>query len=636
MNFILFSIIIGSFLLAFYFISKKLYRIANNKIYRLPLKELGFKNLPGFPFQISEVIKTIVLLAERSFESKQAQNCLSNFYTIKNITTSGYEFLFGENYLLIDEDTKEKVIRDTENLNLKMLIAPKIFLNSYAKKKLQDESFTQDKFIKDGVDLKSLFLERPDQFSMIITNFQNQYNDSKENIKISAKTLTDIDTANKEFWETLAINTQYNLKVLEKVDEEKLLQLQDKYLDTWTEDFTALANNNQLYAIDMTIFENIETSEVKGFPRFTPATYTLLKQDSKTKTLSPIAIWVSNYQGNKTQHYNLASCTPGSWIYALQASKTSVTCHGIFLGHLYQWHLVTAAMLMEMINYIPDIHPIYKLLKPISDYIIGFNASLVSAFTDIAPPTGISTSKKFFQLTNAYAKNRNFHDDDPKEYLRQNFIEERNFSHKSSWDRYPLMKDLLDIWDATEDYITCFVEQTYSSNESVRSDKILQNWIKMASSEEGGNIQGLPIMNTKHKLVQLLTSITYRINVHGISRIIPGSGYPAYAYPYISCLQRTDFPLPEYDLSTKNLLTYLPNTGSLGEMVTFGYIFQHSAPYKPALPLGGLDQDLFFSDQDISDKRNIALIEYREFLQRFIKKQSPLCQTHQWPKNIET
>jgi len=46
--------------------------------------------------------------------------------------------------------------------------------------------------------------------------------------------------------------------------------------------------------------------------------------------------------------YSARSASPGAWLYALQAAKTSVTVYGIWLGHVYHWHLVTAAMQMTM------------------------------------------------------------------------------------------------------------------------------------------------------------------------------------------------------------------------------------------------------------------------------------------------
>ena len=51
-----------------------------------------------------------------------------------------------------------------------------------------------------------------------------------------------------------------------------------------------------------------------------------------------------------------------AWLYALQAAKTSITVWGIWLGHVYHWHIVTAAMQMTMYNHLPAGHPLWPLL----------------------------------------------------------------------------------------------------------------------------------------------------------------------------------------------------------------------------------------------------------------------------------
>ena len=64
------------------------------------------------------------------------------------------------------------------------------------------------------------------------------------------------------------------------------------------------------------------------------------------QTLTPLAVRVVA-QDNAVA-YSARSASPGAWLYALQAAKTSVTVYGIWLGHVYHWHLVTAAMQMTM------------------------------------------------------------------------------------------------------------------------------------------------------------------------------------------------------------------------------------------------------------------------------------------------
>ncbi len=145
--------------------------------------------------------------------------------------------------------------------------------------------------------------------------------------------------------------------------------------------------------------------------RYNPGTLTLLEMTDK-KELFPVLIRVSNehleYQKEldrragfsiapRSQVYSSTASTAGAWLYALQAVKTSVTLYGIWLGHVYHWHLIPAAMVRTMNEAIRDTeHPIQKLLQPQSDFLIDFNYFLladrkyVDAYRPIAPPTSIA------------------------------------------------------------------------------------------------------------------------------------------------------------------------------------------------------------------------------------------------------
>jgi hypothetical protein len=103
------------------------------------------------------------------------------------------------------------------------------------------------------------------------------------------------------------------------------------------------------------------------------------------------------------------------------------------------------------------------------------------------------------------------------------------------------------------------------------------------------------------------------------------------------CLQRSDIPNPAEDIGTRELLTYLPKTGTIGEMTTFLFTFVFSAPYVPFLPLAGNTTELIWPN-GLSDPRNAALVDFRNFMQNFMQEYEQPHQAllHQWPRNIET
>lgn len=312
---------------------------------------------------------------------------------------------------------------------------------------------------------------------------------------------------------------------------------------------------------------------------------------------------------------------------------------GIWLGHVYHWHIVTAALQMTMFNTLPANHPVYQLLAPQSNFLIGFDDVLLALWSQVAPPTSVSSGAEFLALANDYAAGRSFFDDDPKSTLKALGLRQAAFTRETAWDQYPVVKRLLTVWDLVETYVRTCVRASYSSDRAVASDRSLQAWIGLAgsSASNGGNIRGLPAMNSRGALERVLTSMLYRVTVHGISRLI-SSPNPALTFVanFPHCLQRSDIPSPRARINTRTLLTYLPNVGTIGEATSFYFTFAFSPPYKPLIPLGGVNTQLFFPNGP-QGRRNRALIKLRTGIASFINDfQADYPQRFQWPLNIET
>src|SRR5262249_28274604 len=147
-----------------------------------------------------------------------------------------------------------------------------------------------------------------------------------------------------QFWPNIArFGLAFNLIILETVSETRGTRLKAELGGAWTDAMHALHAAGALYIIDMTFFDRFAASTVDSFTRFTPATLTFLKREAGA--IVPFAIRVSGQNGSGMQH--LVRSDP-NWLYALQAAKTSITVWGIWLGHVYHWHIVTAAMQMTM------------------------------------------------------------------------------------------------------------------------------------------------------------------------------------------------------------------------------------------------------------------------------------------------
>ena len=597
-----------------------------NKIYHLPLYKLGYKDIPAYPVEFSSWIGTLSRLSGRDRETKQAKHGLSNTYTIRGHTASAYEFLFSDQIIEEKEAAKQELIQGIDN-NIPAAVS---MLHS----EILGSNVSLERPKKEAL-LNTLALDDPEQFSLSLTTFDNIYKEAEPLLNEWTKSLVDTEEANRQFWPMIASHgLVYNLLIIEKITPSSSQSTKKDFQGIWNDEIEADLLEGSLYKIDMGIFNTIASGKVQGYERFTPGTVTLLKQDPNTKELYPFAITVANFRSQCVQTYLYETSTAGAWLYALQAAKTSITVYGIMLGHLYQWHLPTATMQMTMKNHLSKNHPIYQILQPQSNYLTGFNNILLLLWPNIAPPTSICSAKAFLELMNKYANGRDFFDDDPKSTLKRMGIEQKDFTREEKWDAYPIVKMMLSVWDAAEEFVSMYVNHIFT-DAGIARDKELQKWINASRSREEGNIKGLGEVSNKSELTRLLTSIIYRATMHGASRLRT-SDTPAFSFVanFPPCLQSTVLPAPEKELTTNELLEFLPKTGTIGEMIQFIYIFVFSSPYRSFIPIEGIESNLWFKDESCND----ALIRFRKAILEVIKERyadrSP--QIFQWPLNIET
>ena len=576
------------------------------------------------------MLDTLTRLAIRGAQVMQAKQGLTETFTINGVTDVAYAFLFGGTTATSETDAGialMKLLREN----------PARVLTALFEKPLHEggEAF--------GTPLAArtpnpVSLDDPKQFSISWTTLPGVYQAGLPFLPAWAASLTDADSATAQFWPMIAQHGfGFDLLIAEKVTLSKADALRGKFQAIWTGELDAASAAGNLYVIDMGRFDALKPQFVRGACRFTPSTVTLLTQDPQTKTLTPVAIRVSGYRGQGLQLFTRATATDGAWLYALQAAKASISVFGIWLGHVYHWHLVTAAMQMTMFSTLPTDHPIYQLLAPQSKYVIPFDDVLLLLWSEIAPPTSISTPFQFLELANDYGAGRSYFDDDPQTTLTNLGLAEADFTVGTPWDQYPVVQDLLAVWALTETYVNSYVQATYQTDALVAGDRFLQAWIAASSAQDGGNIRGLPEMNGRAALARVLTSLIYRVTVHGISRL-NSTANPALTFlaNFPLCLQLSDIPAPNVPLDTKALLAHLPNTETIGEAVNFYFTFVFSPPYEPFIPLSGVDTDLFFPGGPL-DHRNLALIQFRNGLAEFINNYDPETpQRFQWPRNIET
>lgn len=608
----------------------------------LPLREWGFAHCPAIPYWVDEygdpdlkhILATVAKLNGRGEEGvPTAYRGLSTAYTIAGQEHDAYAFLYGRPRPGSGDDPP------------KGSPAPNL-----------------------------LPLDDPRDFTLPWTTYEDVYRDSQDLVTPFVRTLTEEDAATESFWPTIAsFGLPYNLLVLGKVDARRATVLERDLGAAWAgEDLGSLQAAGLLYEIDMSILASVGSSTAfDGTTRFAPATVTVLKQDPESKALTPVAVRVWTEDGPA----HVYTAGDKAWRYALQAAKSSITVWGIWLGHVYHWHIVTAAMQMTMYNHLPDGHRLYQLLQPQSQSLIDFDFVLLTQlWGQIAPPTPVAGYMPLLRLLDRFAatdprglattddgelpaegRGRTFFDDDPRAELAARGLEEKDFTVVTPWDAYPVVGYLLDIWDITGEYVTAVVHDMYPTNEKVAQDEGLQRWMKASGHPAEGNVRGLPQkVEKRDELAKVLTSILYRVTVHGAGSLNPAvNPVLSFVSNFPPCLQTADIPEPGRRLEDEELLELLPHTGTVGGMTTFYYTFVYSQPYARLIPSEGVRSDAYFSGAEKSC--NDALFAYREAIAAFVGKYlvawndalerirgtagSPppyaADQAGQWPRSIE-
>src|SRR6188472_2196851 len=334
------------------------------KLPQLPTRELGLSNVPAFPIDPAGMLDTLIKLSIRFKQREQALEGLSRTYTIGGRSARAREFLFGDVSLGAKETEQVEHLRGLLKGNTLQII-PTIV-----------EAITSqtESMATPGGELTTLPLDDPRQWSISWTTFPDVQALGAPHLDEWAATVdvTQPDKATEAFWPMIATyGRAYNLLLAEKVRETG--EWRELFGGAWTPALDAAADAGLLYVIDMRIYEELDPQVVAGVTRFTPSTVVVMVQDPTTKAMTPELIRVAGGDNEPTVFSRQsATTTAAAWVYALQAAKVGVTVFGIWLGHVYQLHLVTAAMVMTMFENLSPQNPVYRLLEPQSSYLIPF------------------------------------------------------------------------------------------------------------------------------------------------------------------------------------------------------------------------------------------------------------------------
>ena len=603
---------------------------------------------PASPATVQEVFDVLGRMLARGQSLVQAQDGLSEVFTVNGITAPAERFLLGPAahveraaaFRALFMATQQRIDEDGLASGLERHLFPDLesvatMIGRWLPSRLFHAARPPDT-AKQG-DATAFAFDSADQFAMGWTTLEDVFRRAYPRLGGFVQAVTDSASATAQFWPLLRETAlPYNLLVLQRLSNATAERYRVNFGSVWTSEFDAMLGRGVLYGIDMTIFSGMSPArQANGTTRFTPCTMTILEMTADGD-LNPIAVYVADPEDAMRAETYLP--TSRSWIYGLLAAKTSMTVFGIWLGHVYPLHIVTAAMQMAMWNTLPDDHLLHQALAPQSRFTISFNFLLLTGWSQLSPPTSIGDTGKFLKLAAKYAQAHDFFATDPHVMLASMGIEEASFTSPGGepWDRYPNVQHMLHLWDLTARYVQGVIDAGYASDADVAHDRHVAAWMAEAGAHDGGNVAGLPRVSTKAALAQVVTSLLYRIVFHGMGRLRSiGNPEPSFAPNFPPCLQSTRIPASGEATGTETLLReFLPKTGTVGALVTFYDIFSFTAPAVPLVPNKGAEHGLLFDER--FPAANESLVAFRRGIEAIVRDRQPdWVEIGQWPANIE-
>lgn len=247
------------------------------------------------------------------------------------------------------------------------------------------------------------------------------------------------------------------------------------------------------------------SNQVIGYSYAAMALFAVSKKNQK---LTPVAIQCGqDPDDNNPMFLALDESDDNHWgweraKYIIQAADESE--HQLST-HLGLTHLLCEVFALATVRNFSSTHPLYRLL--ISHFEgtnrINHNATVAllgeQQFVDklFAAPLG-----KLAQTVIDVRLNYNFYD-----HFLPTDLKLRGVDDTNALPDYPYRDDGLLIWEAIKEWVTNYINHTYTTSAQLANDKELTNW--MDDIVENGKIKGFKKVKTKAELIDILTMIIF-------------------------------------------------------------------------------------------------------------------------------
>uniref|UniRef100_A0A673A8P5 Hydroperoxide isomerase ALOXE3-like n=1 Tax=Sphaeramia orbicularis TaxID=375764 RepID=A0A673A8P5_9TELE len=231
---------------------------------------------------------------------------------------------------------------------------------------------------------------------------------------------------------------------------------------------------------------------------------------NKDNKLMPIAIQLQQ-QPSETNPIFLPSDSETDWLLAKMFIKNADLMEHQSVQHLTKTHFLGETYAVSTLRNLPVIHPIYKLLIPHFRFNLHINIAARKTLFGPTQPFGLSTAgyDGMIELMRRGLSEVTFSSLClPDDITARGLGSVPNFYYRD---------DGLRLWDIVNRFVKAMVEFYYPSDDDVRKDSELQDWINEIFTHGvlENKASGFPESFSKvEEVVSFITMVIYRVSAH--------------------------------------------------------------------------------------------------------------------------
>ncbi|XP_047429796.1 hydroperoxide isomerase ALOXE3-like [Mugil cephalus] len=341
-----------------------------------------------------------------------------------------------------------------------------------------------------------------------------------------------------------------------------------------------------IFIRDQKIMDGIPTRKLKnGDPTYMTVGFCLFYMNPENK-LMPIAIQL-NQQPSDQNPIFLPSDLDTDWLLAKLFFKSSDVMEYEAVHHLMNTHFLAEVFAVATLRCFPVIHPLYKLLIPHFRYTLHINT--VGRGSLFGPQGPLSLSSLGYdglmELMGRHLSEMSYSSLCLPENITARGLESvPNFYYRD---------DGLKLWDIINRFVKSIVEYYYPSDNDVRQDTELQEWISEIFKHcfLGNKQSGIPAsFNTVKELIKFVTVVIFTVTAQHAA--VNNGQYDFHSWtPNGSLLLHKPPPTTKGQSTMETISETLPNVGETVTFVTMVWILADT--YSDVVYLGAYAEERF-------------------------------------------